>query len=129
MLDHVSFPVSNLERSMAFYTAAFAPLGITVMVRSNKENAASQEEAGFGSEGRPYFWIREGEALRGRLHIAFVAKERKNVDAFYAAAMKAGGKDNGSPGIRAHYNPNYYAAFVLDPDGHNVEAVCRKSQG
>jgi len=129
MLDHISFPISNFERSLAFYTAAFAPLGITAMVKGNKQNTGGHEEAGFGSEGRPYFWIRDGEALKGCLHVAFVAKDRKSVDAFYAAAMKAGGRDNGPPGIRAHYHPDYYGAFVLDPDGHNIEAVCRKPQG
>jgi catechol 2,3-dioxygenase-like lactoylglutathione lyase family enzyme len=80
--------------------------------------------AGFGSEGRPYFWIGNGEPLKGRLHVAFTAKTRAEVDAFYGAAMAAGGRDNGAPGLRPEYHPNYYGAFVLDLDGHNIEAVC-----
>ena len=128
MLDHVSFPVSDLKRSVGFYRAAFAPLGITPMAEIAKDLSGGYEYdcAGFGSDGRPYFWISNGEALKGRLHVCFTAKDRRSVDAFYAAALKAGGRDNGPPGIRAHYHPDYYGAFVLDPDGHNIEAVCRK---
>ena len=82
--------------------------------------------AGFGDEHKPYFWIGTGNALTGRLHVAFIAKDRAAVDAFYRAAIAAGGKDHGAPGLRPHYHPNYYGAFVLDPDGHNVEAVCHR---
>lgn len=126
MLDHIGFPVSNFERSTNFYAAALAPLGITSLMKVTKQETGDYEGAGFGSEGKPYFWVGAGSAIKGRLHVAFVAKTRKSVDAFYAAAIKAGGKDNGAPGIRAHYHPNYYSAFVLDPDGHNIEAVCHR---
>jgi catechol 2,3-dioxygenase-like lactoylglutathione lyase family enzyme len=126
MLDHVGFPVSDLKRSVAFYTAAFAPLGITLIMQVTKDMTGGYEGAGFGSDGKPYFWIGNGEALKGRLHVAFATKDRKSVDAFYAAALKAGGKDNGPPGLRPHYHKDYYGAFVLDPDGHNIEAVCHK---
>ena len=124
MLDHIGFPVSDLKRSIAFYNAAFAPLGITLVMEVTKNMTGGYEGAGFGSDGKPYFWIGNGEPLKGRLHVCFAAKDRKAVDTFYKAALKAGGKDNGPPGIRAHYHPNYYGAFVLDPDGHNIEAVC-----
>lgn len=127
MFDHVSFPVSDLKRSVAFYRAAFAPLGISLMAEIPKDVTGYEGDcAGFGSEGRAYFWLSAGQVIKGRSHVAFAAKDRKSVDAFYAAALKAGGKDNGPPGIRAHYHPDYYGAFVLDPDGHNIEAVCRK---
>ena len=81
-------------------------------------------DAGFGANGKPDFWIGGEGGLNKPLHVAIVAKDRATVDAFYKAAMAAGGRDNGAPGIRAHYHPNYYGAFVLDPDGHNIEAVC-----
>jgi catechol 2,3-dioxygenase-like lactoylglutathione lyase family enzyme len=126
MLDHIGFPVSDFRRSVAFYTTAFAPLGITLVMEVTKEMTGGYEGAGFGSGGKPYFWIGNGEALKGRLHVAFVTQSRKNVDAFYAAALKAGGKDNGPPGVRPHYHKDYYGAFVLDPDGHNIETVCHK---
>jgi catechol 2,3-dioxygenase-like lactoylglutathione lyase family enzyme len=80
--------------------------------------------AGFGAKGRPQFWIGSGKPIKGQVHFAFMAKDRAGVDAFYATALKAGGKDNGAPGLRPHYHANYYGAFVLDPDGHNIEAVC-----
>ena len=92
-------------------------------VASKETGGASQ--AGFGAQARPQFWIGSGKPIKGRVHFAFVAKDRDAVDAFYAAALKAGGKDNGAPGLRPHYHANYYGAFVLDPDGHNIEAVCR----
>ena len=79
---------------------------------------------GFGAGQKPFFWIGDGESPSGPLHVAFTAGSRAAVDAFYAAALRAGGKDNGPPGLRPHYHANYYGAFVLDPDGHNIEAVC-----
>jgi catechol 2,3-dioxygenase-like lactoylglutathione lyase family enzyme len=126
MLDHIGFPVSDLKRSVSFYTAAFAPLGITLVMQVTREMTGGYEGAGFGSGGKPYFWVGAGRALNGSVHVAFAAADRKSVDAFYAAAIKAGGMDNGPPGIRAHYHSDYYAAFVLDPDGHNIEVVCHK---
>lgn len=125
MLDHVGFPVSDYARSKAFYLAALAPLGYGLVMELTPEKiGGSVSHAGFGPEGRPVFWIGGGAALKGTLHVAFAAKTRADVDAFYQAALAAGGKDNGAPGLRPQYHPNYYGAFVLDPDGHNIEAVC-----
>ena len=118
MLDHVTLPVSDVAASRAFYTAALAALGL-------KEIMGGPEFAGFG-DPRPFFWIGGGEALpQGRgTHAAFACDTRALVDAFHQAALAAGGRDNGAPGLRPHYHPTYYGAFVLDPDGHNIEAVC-----
>ena len=124
MLDHIGITVSDVAKAKAFYTAALAPLGVAVMMEVTAEQTGGPAFLGLGSEGRPYFWISGGERVTGALHVAFTARDRATVDAFYAAAMAAGGADNGGPGIRAHYHPNYYGAFVLDPDGHNIEAVC-----
>lgn len=125
MLDHIGLSVADLARSRRFYDAVMPSLGAAcVMEVTAAETNGAYEGAGYGREGKPYFWIGTGGHTRGSLHIAFVAESRAAVDAFYAAAMAAGATDNGPPGIRAHYHPNYYAAFVLDPDGHNVEAVC-----
>ena len=125
MLDHVSIRVSDYTRSKGFYLAAFKPLGYDLVMEVSSEETSGHNEAGFGSKGRPYFWIGGGKPQKGRAHFAFMAKNRAAVDAFYAAALKAGGKDNGKPGLRPHYHADYYGAFVLDPDGHNIEAVCR----
>jgi catechol 2,3-dioxygenase-like lactoylglutathione lyase family enzyme len=123
MLDHIGFPVSDLARSKAFYSAALGPLGIRVLFEIPPETSGGAAFAGFGSV-KPRFWIGTGEALKGQLHVAFAAKDRAAVHAFYDAALAAGGRDNGPPGERPHYHEGYYAAFILDPDGHNVEAVC-----
>jgi catechol 2,3-dioxygenase-like lactoylglutathione lyase family enzyme len=123
--DHIGFVVSNLKRSKAFYDAALRPLGIGLVMEVTEEMTGGHAHAGYGSDGRPYFWLGNGDgALRGKLHVAFAAPDRATVDAFYQAAIAAGGVDNGAPGVRPHYHDNYYGAFVLDPDGHNVEAVC-----
>lgn len=124
MLDHIGLTVSDFAAAKAFYDKALAPLGIAVMMQVGAEETGGAEFAGYGSDGKPYFWMGTGGPPTGALHVAFAAKDRPTVDAFYAAAMAAGGRDNGPPGIRAHYHPNYYGAFVLDPDGHNIEAVC-----
>jgi catechol 2,3-dioxygenase-like lactoylglutathione lyase family enzyme len=123
MLDHITFGVSDYGRSAAFYDAALAPLGLTRLFVVPKEHTGGVDSAGYGAT-RPFFWIAGENATRGKLHIAFAAPNRAMVDAFYAAALAAGGKDNGAPGVRPHYHPTYYGAFVLDPDGHNIEAVC-----
>jgi len=123
MLDHVGFPVSDYARSKAFYEKALAPLGYS-MIMEVAQTANDLSAAGFGANGKPDFWIGGEGGLNKPIHIAITAKDRATVDAFYRAAMAAGGKDNGPPGLRPHYHPNYYAAFVLDPDGHNIEAVC-----
>jgi catechol 2,3-dioxygenase-like lactoylglutathione lyase family enzyme len=124
MLDHVGFAVSDYDRSFAFYKQALEPLGYGLVMEVPREVTGRDAHAGFGSDGRPQFWIGTGKKLTGRLHVAFTASSRKAVDAFHAAALAAGATDNGKPGLRPHYHPNYYGAFVLDPDGHNVEAVC-----
>ena len=123
MLDHVGIGVSDVARAKAFYDKALAPLGIALVMEVSAEQTGDQPACGFGSGGKPYFWF-GGAADVSRAHIAFVAKTRAAVDAFYKAALAAGGKDNGAPGLRPHYHANYYGAFVLDSDGHNIEAVC-----
>ena len=122
MLDHIGFPVSDFARSKAFYERALAPLGYRVVMEVPLSEDDGDGYAGFGAE-RPQFWIGTGKPLLSRLHIAFVAKTRADVRAFHEAALAAGGIDNGAPGLRPHYHENYYGAFVLDPDGHNIEAV------
>jgi catechol 2,3-dioxygenase-like lactoylglutathione lyase family enzyme len=127
MIDHIGFPVSDYARARAFYTEALAPLGYGIVMEVTQEQTGHAPAAGFGADGKPDFWI-GGEGGEGGsnkpLHVAILAKDRATVDAFYRAAIGAGGRDNGAPGIRAHYHPHYYGAFVLDPDGHNIEAVC-----
>lgn len=123
MLDHVGLPVSDFERSKAFYAAVFAPLGYSLVMEVTPEMTGDgSSAAGFG-KGKPDFWIGSSDK-QARTHVAVVAADRAAVRAFYDAAIAAGAKDNGPPGIRAHYHENYYGAFVLDPDGHNIEAVC-----
>jgi catechol 2,3-dioxygenase-like lactoylglutathione lyase family enzyme len=115
LFDHVKLPVRDIARSRAFYERALQPLGVRVV-------QSSQGPAGFAI-GEVDFWITEEEMAAGSVHIAFAASDRETVDAFHAAAVEAGGVDNGRPGLRPHYHAGYYAAFVLDPDGNNVEAV------
>jgi catechol 2,3-dioxygenase-like lactoylglutathione lyase family enzyme len=127
MLDHLGFAVADYLRSRAFYERALAPLGYGVVMNVTREMTGSYEGCGFGPVGgRPQFWVGEGsgEARGAGMHIAFVAQSRAQVDAFHAAALAAGARDNGPPGLRPHYHPNYYGAFVIDFDGHNIEAVC-----
>jgi catechol 2,3-dioxygenase-like lactoylglutathione lyase family enzyme len=125
MLDHIGFPVSHFPNSKKFYAAALEPLGVGLVMEVTAEQTGGSSHAGFGENGKPYFWIGDGEGVvRGRFHIAFAAKRRADVEAFYRAALAAGGRDNGPPGLRPHYHAHYYGAFVLDPDGHNIEAVC-----
>ena len=118
MIDHLAIQVTNLERSVAFYTKALAPLGYTLIMQF-------EGAAGFGVGGKPDFWLSLG-AAKEPTHVAFRADGRKLVREFHAAALAAGGKDNGAPGTRAHYHEHYYGGFVRDPDGHNVEAVCHE---
>jgi catechol 2,3-dioxygenase-like lactoylglutathione lyase family enzyme len=125
MLDHIGFPVRDFATAKAFYIKVFAPLGYSLQMEVTPEMSGGGSHAGFGPPGKPDFWIGDAaEALIGRLHIAFTAKSRAAVDAFYNAAIAAGAKDNGKPGLRPHYHEHYYGAFVIDPDGHNIEAVC-----
>jgi catechol 2,3-dioxygenase-like lactoylglutathione lyase family enzyme len=123
MIDHIGFPVADYARSKAFYERALAPLGYSVIMEVTDTESGSPA-VGFGRDGKPDFWIGGEGGLTTPVHVAIAAKDRTAVDAFYHAALAAGGKDNGAPGLRAHYHPNYYGAFVLDPEGHNIEAVC-----
>lgn len=123
MIDHIGFPVSDFARAKAFYEKALAPLGYSVVMEVDRTEHG-RRTCGFGRAGKLDFWISDGGALQGGLHIALAARDRATVNAFYEAALAAGARDNGGPGIRAHYHPTYYGAFVLDPDGHNIEAVC-----
>jgi catechol 2,3-dioxygenase-like lactoylglutathione lyase family enzyme len=120
MFDHIGIGVSDLKASKAFFLRALAPLGVGVVMEF-------PDAAGLGRGQKPSFWLgaTEGEPLP--IHLAFAADDRKQVDAFYREALAAGGKDNGPPGLRPHYHANYYGAFVIGPDGHNVEAVCHRS--
>jgi catechol 2,3-dioxygenase-like lactoylglutathione lyase family enzyme len=117
IFDHVQFAVSNYKQSKEFFTKALAPLGIELIVEYNGWG-------GLGRAGKPEFWFGPDGTVATPLHLAFAAESREQVRKFHAAALAAGGKDNGAPGIRAIYHPNYYGAFVIGPDGHNVEAVC-----
>ena len=125
MIDHVTFGVADFARSVAFYDAALAPLGIKRLF--DPQDSGSVSSTGYGDK-RPFFWIAEVRPTSGMLHIAIRARTRAQVDSFHAAALAAGGTDNGAPGLRPHYHPDYYGAFVLDPDGHNIEAVCHLPQ-
>jgi catechol 2,3-dioxygenase-like lactoylglutathione lyase family enzyme len=121
MLDHLGFGASNVATSKRFFAAALAPLGVFVVMEG-------EHGLGLGKNGKPSLWLAPAEGPIGRMHIAFTAERRADVDAFYKAALSAGDKDNGSPGLRPNYHPNYYGAFVIGPDGHNVEAVCHSAE-
>ena len=121
IIDHIGLVVSDYEKSKQFFTRALAPLGIELVMEIGGY-------AGFGKADKAEFWFgADGETQRP-MHLAFIADNRDQVRAFYAAAMAAGGKDNGPPGIREIYHPDYFGAFVIGPDGHNVEAVCHKAE-
>jgi catechol 2,3-dioxygenase-like lactoylglutathione lyase family enzyme len=124
MIDHTGLRVSNPTTSRHFYERALAPLGYKVLMEVPKEFTGGLVALGYGVPPKPDFWMMEGAPNEPRIHVAFRADNREAVDAFYEAALAAGGKDNGPPGPRLHYHKDYYGAFVLDPDGHNVEAVC-----
>ncbi|NYT39985.1 VOC family protein [Sphingomonas sp. R-74633] len=125
MLDHVGFAVSDANASKRFYEAALAPLGITLLMTvPAEENGSGGTAYGFGKDDNPFFWVGDNERVGEGTHVAFRADTRGQVDAFHKAALAAGGRDNGGPGLRPNYGPNYYAAFVYDPDGLNIEAVC-----
>jgi catechol 2,3-dioxygenase-like lactoylglutathione lyase family enzyme len=120
MLDHVGLPVSDFSRSKEFFKKALAPLGYELMMEFDGA-------AGFGKDGKPDFWLGQGK-VASPAHVAFAAAGRRVVDEFYKAAIAAGGRDNGGPGLRPNYHPNYYGAFVFDPDGNNIEAVCHQAE-
>jgi catechol 2,3-dioxygenase-like lactoylglutathione lyase family enzyme len=124
MLDHIGLAVSDLDRSRAFYEAALAPIGL-VLLKTQEHNDVGGRVVMFGpAGGEPELVIADGERPGEGNHVAFRVEDEAQVDAFHAAALAAGGRDNGAPGIRAKYAPDYYAAFVFDPDGFNIEAVC-----
>jgi catechol 2,3-dioxygenase-like lactoylglutathione lyase family enzyme len=124
MLDHIGLRVTDIERARAFYNQALAPLGVGIVMEVSAEETGAGAYLGYGEGLKPYFWLGEDRKATELLHVAFAADTRAKVDAFYKAAMAAGGRDNGPPGVRTLYHPTYYGAFVLDPDGHNIEAVC-----
>ena len=119
MIDHVGLGVSDLEQSKAFYQQALSPLGYQLLMERDGS-------AGFGRNGKPDLWIHANRPLSGPTHVAITSSDRATVQAFHAAGLTAGGRDNGPPGLRPHYHPDYYGAFVLDPDGNNIEAVCHR---
>ena len=129
MLDHVGFAVTDAERSRVFYEAALAPLGIALIKTATPDQTEAGGTAhGFGTNGKPFFWIGDNERVGEGTHVAFAVGTRFLVDAFHAAGIAAGGRDNGPPGLRPQYHPNYYGAFVLDPDFNNIEAVCHRPE-
>jgi catechol 2,3-dioxygenase-like lactoylglutathione lyase family enzyme len=123
VFDHIGLNVSDYRTSRAFYERALAPLGYQVVMAFDEWKGA-----GFGPGDKPEFWVTEREPVGAGTHVAFNCADRETVDAVYAAAIEAGGRDNGPPGLREHYHPTYYAAFVLDPDGNNIEAVCHRGE-
>jgi catechol 2,3-dioxygenase-like lactoylglutathione lyase family enzyme len=120
MIDHFFLPVGDLQKSKHFYERALAPVGYKAIMEY-------QGGTGYGTRGKPYLFLMPGGPLAPRVHLAFVSPDRRTVDAFHAAALAAGGRDYGAPGLRPHYHANYYGAFVLDPDGNNVEVVCHSA--
>lgn len=121
MFDHIGFGVSDIDLSRDFFLKALAPLGVSLAMQG-------PGSIGLGRQGKPSLWLYAQARVAGPLHIAIAADTHAQVDAFHRAALAAGGKDNGPPGLRPHYHPHYYAAFVIGPDGHNVEAVCHRPQ-
>ncbi|PZQ18225.1 MAG: glyoxalase/bleomycin resistance/extradiol dioxygenase family protein [Ancylobacter novellus] len=135
MIDHMGVHTADIEKARRFYDAALEPLGVSTVMEVTPAQTGGYHGVGYGTGEKPFFWLssESGRAvpdgMRGMgVHVAFEAGSRAAVDAFYAAAMKHGGRDNGPPGVRPHYHPAYYAAFVFDPDGINVEAVCHKPE-
>ena len=128
MIDHLSITVSDFAKSRAFYLQALAPTGHSKLVELPAGPGGPAQTAGFCHADGSDLWIRQGDPTGPRLHIAFRVPSRAAVNAFHKAALAAGGRDNGAPGLRPNYHPNYYGAFVLDPDGHNIEAVCHEAQ-
>jgi catechol 2,3-dioxygenase-like lactoylglutathione lyase family enzyme len=127
MIDHTGVSVSNFEKSKKFYTEALKPIGYQLLLEFPASITGKTNVAGFGEPPKTDFWIAEGTPNDPSIHVAFRVGKRSLVDAFHQAALAAGGKDHGAPGLRPQYHSNYYGAFVLDPDGHNVEVVCHEA--
>lgn len=127
MFDHVAITVSDFAHSKSFYARALAPAGYARLVELPEAPGAAPQIVGFCHQDGSDLWIRQGEPLRPPLHLAFRVASRAEVEAFYREAIAAGGRDHGAPGLRPHYHSNYYAAYVLDPDGHNLEVVCHEA--
>jgi catechol 2,3-dioxygenase-like lactoylglutathione lyase family enzyme len=125
IIDHLSLNVADLDAMVAFYEKALAPLGMSTLLRFGKEVTGRADVVGLG-KSKPFFWLAGTQRTTPSQHIAFLAASRAEVDAFYDAAIAAGGTDNGGPGLRPIYHEHYYGAFVIDPEGHNVEAVCHR---
>ena len=127
MIDHAGIAVADFEAARAFYDKALAPLGASLLTMVPEQHTGGRKVGGYG-RAKPDFWLHEdGNTGPGR-HYAFTAESRAAVDAFHAAAIAAGGRDNGAPGLRPHYHKDYYGAFVFDPDGNNIEAVCHNPE-
>jgi catechol 2,3-dioxygenase-like lactoylglutathione lyase family enzyme len=124
VIDHIGLAVADMKRAWAFYLNALKPLGIVVIKEVSAEETGGEAHAHFGAGGKPFFSIGTGTKPKGGAHVAFAARTRAEVDNFYKAALSAGGRDNGPPGPRPHYHATYYGAFIFDPDGNNIEAVC-----
>ena len=128
MIDHIGITVGNIQVSKQFYAKALAPIGYSLVMEVAAEQTGTIAAAGFGVPPKPDFWLAGGTANVPPVHVAFRVSSRALVMAFHEAAIAAGGRDNGAPGLRPHYHPSYYGAFVLDPDGHNIEAVCHEPE-
>ena len=128
MIDHIGVVVSDFAKSKEFYSKALAPIGYSLLAEFPASMTGHTDVAGFGESPKPDFWLIKGVPNTPPVHVAFRVSNRSTVDAFFKAAIQAGGRDNGAPGLRPHYHPDYYGAFVLDPDGHNVEAVCHSAE-
>jgi len=128
MIDHTGIVVSDFDKSKNFYSKVLSAIGYSLLMEFPASVTGHTDVAGFGEPPKPDFWVSKGSPNNPPIHVAFHVGTRAQVDAFFKAAITAGGRDNGPPGLRLHYHPNYYGAFVLDPDGHNIEAVCHSPE-
>ena len=128
MIDHTGIVASDFDKSKKFYSTVLSTIGYSLLMELPASVTGHTDVAGFGEPQKPDFWISKGSPNNPPVHVAFRAGTRVQVDAFFKAAIAAGAQDNGQPGLRPHYHPNYYGAFVLDPDGHNIEAVCHEPE-
>jgi catechol 2,3-dioxygenase-like lactoylglutathione lyase family enzyme len=128
MIDHIGIGAKDFQASRHFYTTTLATLGISPIIEITADQSGGYHGIGYGRGDKPFFWLGNGGPRGTGMHVAFTAASRSHVDLFYSAALSSGGKDNGAPGLRPHYHPNYYGAFIYDPDGINVEAVCHSSK-